>query len=148
MAAGHAGRAMVGGEAMIAIGVGCRRGVGGAAIAALVTRARSLAAVEHEAAVLFSHERKRDEAGLIAAAAELGLSLQFLPVEVLREVEGRVETGSAVSAKLLGVTSVSEAAALAGAGSGARLVLPRIADGGCPGIAPGVIDLVLGCRLG
>jgi len=115
---------------MIAIGVGCRRGVGGAAIAALVARARSLVAVESEAAVLFSHERKRGEPGLIAAASELGFSLQFLPLELLRQVEDRVVTRSAVSAAALGVASVSEAAALAGAGPGGRLVLPRIAGGG------------------
>ena len=115
---------------MIAIGIGCRRGADGASIVTLVRRARALVAAVAEDAVLVSHERKRDEARLIAAAAELGLTLRFLTAEALREVEARIVTPSQHSAAAVGIASVSEAAALAGAGPGARLILPRISGDG------------------
>jgi cobalt-precorrin 5A hydrolase len=121
---------MVSDQAMIAIGIGCRKGAARDAIAALVRRARVLASAECGDACLFSHERKREEKGLVAAAEALNLPLSFLPHHVLQAVSHQTATLSQHSWEATGISSVSEAAALAGAGSGARLLLGRISGDG------------------
>ncbi len=115
---------------MIAIGIGCRKGATRDSIAAIVTRARSLAALADQTAILFSHDRKQGEAGLAAAAAALGLPLRFLTQDALQAVEPLVATRSDHSKDATGIASISEAAALAGAGQGARLIVPRIVGDG------------------
>ena len=129
MAAGGANRAMGGDKAMIAIGIGCRRGAPATAIVAVVREALAQLGGSDMPARLFSIEQKRGEPGLIAAAQALGLPLDFLSPEALREVEARVATRSPRVEAAVGVASVSEAAALAGAGAGAHLVAPRLTRG-------------------
>jgi cobalt-precorrin 5A hydrolase len=120
---------MVGDQTMsIAIGVGCRGGCPAGAIEALVRRA--LAGVSDAPLGLFTLVDKRDEPGLAKAANRLGLSLTYLTREALRDREGDVQTRSERAASLFGVPSVAEAAALAGAGAGSVLIVPRIAEGG------------------
>lgn len=80
--------------------------------------------------MLFTYEGKRSEAGLIAAADELGMPLHFLSLEALRAMTDRVATRSQAAEKALGVPSVAEASALAGCGSGGHLLLPRITGDG------------------
>lgn len=113
----------------LAIGVGCRRGSSSQVIAALVEDARS-AADPGATAALFTLADKRGEPGLHAAAAVLGLPLGFLSREALRAVMPDVVTRSAAAEARFGVASVAEAAALAGAGPGARLLGPRLARDG------------------
>lgn len=113
----------------LAIGVGCRAGADGAAIVALVARAR--AGLDATApATLFTVDDKRGEPGLAAAAAALGLDLVFLPHDEVAAVATRVLTASKASMARFDLPSISEAAALAGAGPGARLLVPRLAEGG------------------
>lgn len=114
----------------ISIGLGCRKNTPAKMIAALIKRAATLAEVPLESARLFSLEDKRDEAGLIEAAAMLGLPLQFLPREQLAQYNGKGATCSLLVQAQFGLDSVCEAAALAGAGQGAKLVLPRISQNG------------------
>ncbi len=64
---------------MIAIGIGCRRGASQAQIAAAIQEALAKAQTAGEPASLFSIDAKRDEAGLVGAADELGLPLEFFP---------------------------------------------------------------------
>ena len=115
---------------MIAIGIGCRGGATKEAILAIVRDALARAQAPGETARLFSIDRKRGERGLVAAAQELDMPLDFLAPEMLRAVEGRVVTRSRRAEAELGVASVSEAAALVGAGANARLLGPRIAAAG------------------
>ena len=110
----------------LAIGLGCRKGVSGEVIASLVREA--LGRIEQAgAAALFTVEGKRHEAGLAQAAQALAMSLHFLPQEALAAVAGEVQTRSPRVEALFGLPSVAETAALAGAGPGAELILPRIA---------------------
>ena len=110
----------------IAIGLGCRKGVSGEVIASLVREA--LARIEQSgAAALFTVDAKRDEAGLAQAARALAMPLHFLPQEALVAVADLAQTRSPRVEALFGVPSVAETAALAGAGAGAVLILPRIA---------------------
>ncbi|WP_035692806.1 cobalamin biosynthesis protein [Azospirillum halopraeferens] len=117
------------GGAVIAAGLGCRRGCPGAEIAGLVRAAFDAAGLDgaaRAAAVLFAPERKRGEAGLPAAAALLALPLRFLPDAALAAVADRCVTRSPRVAAAVGLPSVAEAAALAGAGPAGRLLLPRL----------------------
>ncbi len=112
-------------EIELAIGLGCRRGVSGDVIASLVREA--LARVERQgAAALFTIDAKRAEAGLAQAAQALAMPLHFLPQEALETVAEQAQTRSGRVEALFGVPSVAETAALAGAGPGAVLILPRI----------------------
>jgi cobalt-precorrin 5A hydrolase len=119
---------MVGNQTMIAIGVGCRRCTPAAAIEALIREA--LDRTDARATALFTIEDKAGEAGLIEAAKRLGLSLTFLARDALRAQTPRVRTRSRRAEAEFGVPSVAEAAALAGAGANAALIVPRIAADG------------------
>ena len=116
------------GEAVIAVGVGCRRGSSAVAILSLLRK--TLAAVSDADATLYTIDAKKDEDGMREAAATLGLPLVFLPRAALEHVAPQVRTQSPLVHKYFGLPSVSEAAALAGAGPGARLILARVAEGG------------------
>ena len=110
----------------IASGLGCRTGVSGEVIASLVRQA--LARIEQTgAAALFTVDAKRDEAGMAHAAQALTMPLHFLTQEALAVVADLAQTRSPRVEALFGVPSVAETAALAGAGAGAVLILPRIA---------------------
>ena len=63
------------------------------------------------------------------AASEASLTYLPVPVEALRNRNGECVTRSERSLSLFGVASVAEAAALAGAGAGSRLIMSRRAIG-------------------
>lgn len=109
----------------LAVGVGCRSGCEADAIVDLVRRALEEAARPGAPAGLFTHAAKMGEKGLMEAAATLGLPLVFLPIELLRQTSGRAATRSPKVEALFDLPSIAETAALAGAGAGARLILPR-----------------------
>ena len=118
--------------ARLAIGVGCRMGCSAEAIADLVRRTVLDCALTLEAAGprLFTLIDKGEEPGLRGAAASLGLQLAPLSRDALLAAMSGVVTPSELAARRFGVGSVSEAAALAGAGSGAKLLRPRSAANG------------------
>lgn len=115
---------------VIAIGVGCRAGVEGEAIAALARRALAQAGPPEGELRLFTLAAKADEPGLAEAARLLGASLAALPLAALQAEAGRILTPSAAAQARFGAPNVAEAAALAGAGRGARLIGPRLAADG------------------
>ncbi len=120
----------------IAVGVGCKRGCPGEAIVALVRRALEDAGCDGAAAAIYTHQAKRVEAGLFAAAAELALPLVFLDAESLRAAAPRAASKSEKVMALFDLPSIAETAALAGAGAGATLLGPRInAEGASCAIA-------------
>jgi cobalt-precorrin 5A hydrolase len=116
-------------SARVAIGVGCRLGSSANAIEALVRHA-----LDHilpaERLGVFTIRDKSNEPGLIAAARRLGLDLIFLTPDELREQAPFVHTHSIGSEARFGVPSVAEAAALAGAGAGGVLIVPRVVSQG------------------
>jgi cobalt-precorrin 5A hydrolase len=112
-----------------AIGVGCRKGCSADAVEALVRQA--LAGLTGPApSGLFTLIYKNGEPGLIAAAERLGFVLHFLTRDALRAQAARVQTAAPQAQVQFGVPSVAEAAALAGAGPDAVLIVPRIAANG------------------
>jgi cobalt-precorrin 5A hydrolase len=121
---------MAGGEAVSAItaGIGLRPGTSQVEIESCLAEALAAAGIGAEAigriATLAS---RRDEAGLAAVAQAHDLTLIAIPDEALAGFEAACATRSTRIAGLYGTGSVAEAAALAAAGPGATLILPRIA---------------------
>jgi cobalt-precorrin 5A hydrolase len=115
---------------IVAIGVGCRVGVPGEAIAALARRAlQGIGALDGELR-MFTLAAKADEPGLIEAARLIGVSLTPLSLAALNAQAEHILTPSASAQARFGAPSIAEAAALAGAGAGGRLTGPRLAADG------------------
>jgi cobalt-precorrin 5A hydrolase len=115
---------------VVAIGIGCRAGAAGEAIAALARRALEEAGAPEGERRMFTLVAKADEPGLIEAARLLGAELTPLSLAALNAQVGRILTPSAAARARFGAPNIAEAAALAGAGEGGRLIGPRLkADG-------------------
>jgi cobalt-precorrin 5A hydrolase len=117
---------MDGGEAVLIAGIGCRRGCPAAEIVALVARA----AAGRRIAALATPDFKAAEPGVLEAARLLGVALVPVAETALAAAQARCVTRSAAAARATGIASVAEGSALAAAGAGGRLVLPRIAAAG------------------
>jgi len=115
---------------LIALGVGCRAGVPGEAIAALARRALAEAGDPTGELRMFTLAAKAGEPGLIEAAGLLRTRLIPLPLTALAAQADRILTPSAPAQTRFGAPNVAEAAALAGAGEGGRLLGPRLAADG------------------
>ena len=112
----------------LAIGIGCRDACPAATIVALVERASQ--GLDCAEARLFTLTRKAESLAVRDAAEQLNMTIVGLSRSELARVLDAVTIRSARVEAATGVASVAEAAALAGAGVGARLVVPRIAEGG------------------
>jgi cobalt-precorrin 5A hydrolase len=120
---------MGGDKAMIAIGVGCRKGCLAEDIENLLREAILKASIQRETSLkLYSCLHKERESGLLHAAENLRLPLVFLPKVVLARMNDRVLSVSEKSLELFGIASICEAAALAGAGPKAVLIMPRMSN--------------------
>lgn len=118
------------GEAVIVAGIGSRKGVSAAEVVAAVEAALKAHGLERSALRMLATARmKQDEAGIVAASATMNLPLVLVGEEALAEVSPGTITTSDASLSAAGAPSVSEAAALAAAGVGARLAGPRMAVG-------------------
>jgi cobalamin biosynthesis protein CbiG len=115
---------------IVAIGVGCRAGVAGETIAALARRALAEAGWPEGELLLFTLDAKANEPGLVEAARLLGAGLTPLPLTALNAQAGRILTPSQSAQSRFGAPNIAEAAALAGAGEGGRLLGPRLAADG------------------
>jgi len=116
-------------KAVVAAGLGCRKGCPAEEIADLVRLALQEAGCEPSAlSGLFAPAFKQGEAGLAEAAASLGVPLVLVPQAALEAAEPRVLTRSERVVALTGLGSVAETAALAGAGPHSTLRRARIAS--------------------
>ena len=115
----------------LCVGIGCRRGVSREEI----LKALSQVMAGHKLALgslaaLASVELKADEEGLLDAAQELGLPLEFFEASMLDETE--VPNPSERVREKIGVGSVCEAAAIQAAlksSPAARLIVPKTISG-------------------
>ncbi len=112
-------------SSLAVMGVGCRSGVASDAVVFAVQHTLALAPISVRLTSLHSSTRKSDEAGLKEAAARLALTLQLHSDEYLQAQESRIASRSERVTRLFGIGSVAEAAALCGAGDGARLLVPK-----------------------
>ena len=117
---------------VLCVGVGCRRGAACKDILDAVRTCLARAGLaEASLAGLASIEAKRDEHGLLEAAAALGVALHFFPPERLAVYP--VRRPSAKVRELFGIAGVCEPAALAGAEKEtgeARLLSGKFVQGG------------------
>jgi cobalt-precorrin 5A hydrolase len=117
-------------QAMIAAGIGCRRGAPAPDIEAAIRAALARANIAADALdVIATIEAKRSEIGILSAAAKFGVSVVIVPEHELALANDRVETHSDRVVTLARVGSVAEAAALAAAGLSASLIAPRVVVG-------------------
>jgi cobalt-precorrin 5A hydrolase len=112
---------------MMFAGIGCRRGATVDAVLEAVAAALAQNNVAPmELTGLAVPAEKTDEAGVIAAARRLAVPLIAVSDADLKHAGANTLTRSDRVQALKGVPSVAEAAALAAAGAGARLVAPRL----------------------
>jgi len=112
---------------MIVAGIGFSSGATAAEIVALVRRAETLA--EHAAEILAAPDFKSDAACLREAAQILGLPVQLVDRATLGAVQKNCPTQSQAAAREVGLASVAEACALAGAGAESHLLVARLTQG-------------------
>jgi cobalt-precorrin 5A hydrolase len=131
------------GEAlMVVAGIGCRRGATAEQVEAALVRALATlagptqgcltAGLTHDALTLSriaTAASKGNEPGIRAAASARGIPLVLISHEDLEANNAKTLTRSSNSMRAMNVHSVAEAAALAGAGQGSRLLGRRIAVG-------------------
>jgi cobalt-precorrin 5A hydrolase len=109
-------------------GIGFRRGAGAAEIVALIRQALAAAGADPAALTTIATALDRaDEPAIREAAAAFGLVPIGIDAPALAAYDDRVPTRSPRIEALRGVGSLCEAAALAAAGPGGRLALPRMA---------------------
>ncbi|MEV8403268.1 precorrin-3B C(17)-methyltransferase [Streptomyces niveus] len=108
----------------LVVGVGASRGVGVDEVYGLVVdvlRDAGLSALS--VGELATVDAKADEPGIVGAAAELGVPVRTYPAGVLASVD--VPNPSDAPLAAVGTPSVAEAAALAAAGRGGELLVPK-----------------------
>ncbi|MBD0414805.1 cobalamin biosynthesis protein [Tianweitania sp. Rool2] len=114
---------------MIVAGIGSRKGVSEADVLAAIDAVCAAHGVERAAlSALATTAHKSDEPAIRAVAVGLGIKLEIVADEQAAAVE--TLTRSSLSRDVAGTASVSEAAALIAAGSGAKLLGPRLSHGG------------------
>ncbi|MBM9613771.1 cobalamin biosynthesis protein [Desulfobulbus rhabdoformis] len=109
----------------LVVGTGCNRGTPAELIIQVIHKSCEEHGLLPQAiARLASIDLKQDEIGLLAAARELGLEIDFYSKDQLNGVE-EVSTSAAVL-KATGAKGVAEPAALLSAGDGAHLLVPKM----------------------
>lgn len=125
----------------LTVGIGAGVGVDSGEVITLVEQALAEAGLSlASVAELATVDAKAGEPGLLSAADRLRLPLRTYPAHVLAAVE--VPNPSQAAYAALGTPSVAEAAALAAAGEGARLVVPKAKSqpsGGGPAMATAAV---------
>ena len=112
------------------IGIGCRKGKTLQELEDAVTVSLEKAGiVKDQICGLASIDLKKEEPGLLELAKALRVPFETYGAEVLEKTEGSVSSSDFVK-KITGTDSVCERAALAMAGSGGFLVLPKQAGNG------------------
>ena len=112
--------------AVLALGVGCERGAEPAELIALAEDSLAGAGLATQAvAGVFSLDLKADETAVEALAVHLGVTARFYDAARLEAEAPRLTTPSDLVFREVGCHGVSEGAALAAAGDGGELLLPK-----------------------
>jgi cobalt-precorrin 5A hydrolase/precorrin-3B C17-methyltransferase len=111
---------------ILALGVGCERGVAADELAALARDTLEEAGLTAGAvAAVVSIDLKSDEPAVQALADMFGVPARFFPASRLLAETGRLTIRSEAAFRATGCWGVAEGAALAAAGAGGVLVAPR-----------------------
>jgi cobalt-precorrin 5A hydrolase len=113
---------------MIVAGIGCKKDAPQGSIEAVITLALEACGMTRDRlTALATHVSKRNETGIEQVSVLWGLPVLAFTTHEMDGVTDQVETHSERVVELKGVPSVAEAAALTGAGLGARLLAARVA---------------------
>lgn len=110
----------------LVIGLGFRDEASAQSIAEVLDIVTAHAALPGVTSAIAVSEDKAAHPGLRAAAQATHLRIETVAADAMRQADAQVATRSKRVEKYRGVGSVCEAAALAAAGPGARLVVTRI----------------------
>lgn len=111
----------------LVLGIGCRKAVTQRRIAEVVKCVLEKYQITMaDIKLIASATVKENEAGLLAFSCEAGCEIRFFAPEELNQVS--VPNPSLAAEKNLGINSVSEAAAILGAGLHAKLIIEKQAD--------------------
>jgi cobalt-precorrin 5A hydrolase len=110
----------------LVIGLGFRDEASAQSIAEVLAKIAAHAALPGVASVIAVLEDKAAHPALLATAQATHLQIETVAADAMRQADARVATRSERVEKHRGVGSVCEAAALAAAGPGARLVVTRM----------------------
>jgi cobalt-precorrin 5A hydrolase len=121
-------------QAVIAVGIGCKRGAPVSDVEAAIRAALTRAQIGADALdAIATTQAKGSEPGIRAVAETFGVTFIVVPELELIAANGRVKTHSERVTALAGVGSVAEAAALAAAGPASKLIVPRLIVGSATG---------------
>jgi len=110
----------------LALGVGCRRGASAAELEALVHRTLAAHTLEGAAiALLCSIDTKADEPAVQTLARRLEVPTRFYSAKRLERETPRLASPSDAVFRMVGCHGVAESAALAAAGAGGALLVPK-----------------------
>lgn len=111
---------------VLALGVGCERGVDVGELTALARETLGRAGLAPGAvACVVSHELKSDEEAVHALARDLGVPARFFSGPELEAEAGRLANPSNTVFEAVGCHGVAEGAALAAAGNGGTLIVEK-----------------------
>ena len=111
---------------VLALGVGCERGVAADELEMLARETLQANDLSPQAvAAVVSLDVKADEAAVHALANSFGVAVRFFDAEALAREEPRLSRPSDVVRQAVGVAGVAEAAALACAGPDSTLIVPK-----------------------
>ncbi len=111
---------------VLALGIGCERGCPAEEIAALAAESLDAAGLAAEAvAAVVSIALKAGEPGIHALAEQLGAPARFFSAEHLLAETPRLSERSDAAFRATGCWGVAEGAALAAAGPGSTLIVPK-----------------------
>lgn len=114
------------------IGLGCRRGASpGDMLELLVQTLLETGIARPQLSALATLAGKEEEAAIASLAGQLGLAVTTFSAERLEEETPRLLNPSDVVFRETGCHGVAEAAALALAGAGGRLIVPKRVLNGC-----------------
>ena len=115
---------------MIVAGLGFRRGVQPAEVERALDHAlRSLGPNAPLVGCLAVPARKAEEPAPSLVAKMRGIRLRLIPQDALEAAAAKAVSRSIHALQAMNVPSVAEAAALAGAGHRARLLVPKVVEG-------------------
>jgi cobalt-precorrin 5A hydrolase len=120
---------MAGEQAMIVVGIGCKRETMSEDIVSLILAALASFGIPSEKLDAIATETsKADEGGIADAARSLSVRLVRCSLSDLDQVADKIVTHSSRVQALKGVPSIAEASALVAAGRNARLLGARVAS--------------------
>jgi cobalt-precorrin 5A hydrolase len=111
----------------LVLGLGCERGTDTSEVISLAEDAlKRCGRSAGDVVLVTSIDKRADEPAVMEAARHFGVPLHVFPASLLETLTPRLATPSVIVFAYTGCHGVAEAAALAGGGEGAELIVPKL----------------------